>query len=62
MFFRFGSVIVLVMLVAVTGVTLEKRTLRYRRALSHQHHRKEILLAAHTKLQVETQQMGEPVR
>ena len=62
MFFRFGSAIVLVVLVSLAGIAMEKRNLEYRRGLSRQHYRMQVLLDGHTKLRMKTQQMGAPVR
>ncbi len=62
MFFRFGSAIVLVVLVSVVGIALEKRNLGIRRQISRQHYRSEVLLETHAKLRLRTQQLGAPVR
>ena len=62
MFFRFGSAIVLVVLVSLAGIALEKRNLEFRRQVSRQHYRTDVLLEAHAKLRLWTQQMGAPVR
>ena len=62
MFFRFGSAIVLVVLVSVFGIALEKRNLEIRRQLILQHYRSEVLLEFHAKLRLRTQQLGAPVR
>lgn len=62
MFFRFGSAIVLVVLVSLAGIALEKRNLMFRREISRQHFRMEVLLDAHANLRLRTQQMGAPVR
>ena len=35
MFFRFGSALSLVVLIALTGTTLEKQNLELKRAISH---------------------------
>ncbi len=61
MYFRFGSAVALVVLVSLIGVAVEKRNLEYRRALSRQHYRLDVLLEAHAKLRLQTQQMGAPV-
>lgn len=61
MFFRFGSAIVLAVLISLAGVALEKRNLEYRRQLSRQRFRMDVLVEAHAKLRLETQQLGAPV-
>lgn len=62
MFFRFGSAIVLVVLISLAGIALEKRNLAYRRGLSRQHYQMDVLLETHASLRLRTQQMGAPVR
>jgi hypothetical protein len=62
MFFRFGSAVVLVVLVSLAGVALEKSNLELRREVSRQQYRTEVLLEAHAKLRLRTQQLGAPVR
>jgi hypothetical protein len=62
MFFRFGSAIVLVVLISLAGTTLEKMNLECRRELSRQHYRTEVLLEQHAKLRLLTQRMGAPAR
>jgi len=62
MFFRFGSAIVLVVLIALVGTALEKRNLSLRRSVIRQHYRMEVLRSAHAKLRLETQQLSSPVR
>lgn len=62
MFFRFGSAIVLVVLVSVAGIALEKRNLEIRRRLTHQHYSSEVLLELHARQRLRTQQLGAPMR
>lgn len=62
MFFRFGSALVLVVLVSLAGVGLEKETLELRRSVSRQHYRLEVLMEQHARLRLKTQQLGAPVR
>lgn len=62
MFFRFGSAVVLVVLISLVGTAVEKRNLTYRHESSRQHYRMEVLLEEHAKLRLYTQQMGAPVR
>lgn len=62
MFFRFGSAIVLVVLISLAGVALEKQNLELRREVSRQHFRMDVLLDTHAKMRLRTQQLGAPVR
>lgn len=62
MFFRFGSAIVLVVLVAVAGVALEKQNLELRRSVSRQQFRLDVLVNQHAQMRLRTQQLGAPVR
>ena len=62
MFFRFGSAVVLVVLVSLAGIALEKRNLELRRSLSRQHYRMDVLREAHVRLRVRTQELGAPAR
>ena len=62
MFFRFGSAIVLVVLISLAGVGLEKRSLELRREVSRQHYRLDVLLETHARHRLRTQQLGAPVR
>ena len=62
MFFRFGSALVLVVLVSLTGTALEKRNLELKRIVSRQHYRLEILLERHSANRVLAQQLGAPSR
>jgi hypothetical protein len=62
MFFRFGSALVLVVLISLAGTALEKRNLQLKRAISRQHYRREILLEQHSSRRVEAQRLGAPMR
>lgn len=62
MFFRFGSALVLVVLISLAGTTLEKRNLQLKRAVSRQHYRREVLLEQHSARRVEAQHLGAPHR
>jgi len=62
MFFRFGSALVLVVLISLAGTALEKRNLELRRIVSRQQYRLEILLEQHASNRVLAQQLGAPHR
>ena len=62
MFFRFCSAIVLVVLVSLVGTVIEKGNLVLRREVTRQHYRLNVMLEAHAKLRLKTQQMGAPIR
>src|SRR5262245_49815672 len=62
MFFRFGSALVLVVLISLAGTALEKRSLELRRIVSRQQYRLEILLEKHAAHRVLAQQLGAPSR
>jgi hypothetical protein len=62
MFFRFGSALVLVVLISLAGTALEKRTLKLRRAVSRQQYRLDVLLEQHAANRVLAQQLGAPSR
>ena len=62
MFFRFGSALSLIVLVALTGTALEKQNLQLKRALSHQQYRLDALLDSHVRLRLDAQRLGTPAR
>jgi hypothetical protein len=62
MFFRFGSAVVLVVLISVAGIALEKQSLELRREVSRQHYRMDVLWKDHATLRWRTQELGAPVR
>jgi len=62
MFFRFGSALVLIVLISLAGVAVEKRNLELRRRVIHQHFQTDVLRDVHARLRLETEQLGAPVR
>jgi hypothetical protein len=62
MYFRFGSALVLVMLMSFAGIAIEKQCLALRRAVIRQQYRREILGDEYARLRLQTQQLGAPVR
>jgi len=62
MFFRFGSALVLVVLISLVGVAIEKRNLELRRGLSRQHYRMDALHEQYAHARLKTQQLGAPER
>jgi hypothetical protein len=60
MFFRFLSSVALVVLIALAGVALEKKTLETRRKVSQQHYRMEVLRESHAKMRLRVQELGAP--
>lgn len=62
MFFRFGSAVVLVVLVSLAATALEKQNLELRRRISRQHFRTDVLLEKHARLRLKSQRLGAPTR
>jgi hypothetical protein len=62
MFFRFGTALVLVVLISLAGTALEKRNLELKRVVSRQSYRLEILQEQHAAKRVLAQQLGAPGR
>jgi hypothetical protein len=62
MYFRFGAAVVLAVLVAVSGIAIEKRCLMLRRALSRDRYRYEGLCDLYARQRLQTQQLGAPAR
>ena len=62
MYFRFGSALLLVVLVAMAGVAIEKQTLELRRSVSRQHYQTDVLQDAYARARLRTQQLGAPER
>jgi hypothetical protein len=62
MFFRFGSALVLAVIISLGATDLEKRNLELRRAVSRQHFRKEALLELYASQRLAAQQSGAPLR
>lgn len=60
MFFRFAAALSLVVLISMTGVLLEKRTLELRRQVSLQSYQTELLVEQHVRLRLETQRLTAP--
>jgi hypothetical protein len=60
MFFRFLCCVALVVLIALAGVALEKKTLETRRKISQQHYRMEVLRESHAKMRLRVQELGAP--
>lgn len=62
MFFRFAAALSLIVLISMTGVVLQKRTLELRRQVSLQSYQTELLVEQHVLLRLETQQLTAPSR
>jgi hypothetical protein len=62
MYFRFGAAIVLVVVVSVVGVALEKQCLSYRRAISQQRFRMDVLIEQYAQKRLQAQRLGAPAR
>ena len=62
MYFRFGATIVLVVIISVIGVALEKQSLTYRRAISQQRYRMDVLVEQYAQKRLQAQRLGAPAR
>src|SRR4051812_25828913 len=62
MFFRFGGALVLLVMIALGGIAVEKRSLDLRRAVSHQNFRQDVLIEEHALHRLKAQQLGAPSR
>jgi hypothetical protein len=62
MYFRFGSALVLLILMSMAGVAIEKQCLALRRSVMRQQYRREVLQDEFARLRLQTQQLGAPVR
>ncbi len=62
MYFRFGAAIVLVVVISVIGVALEKQSLSYRRAISQQRYRMDVLVEKYAQMRLQAQRLGAPAR
>lgn len=62
MYFRFGAAIVLIVVISVIGVALEKQSLSYRRAISRQHYRMDVLVEQYAQMRLQAQRLGAPAR
>jgi cell division protein FtsL len=60
MFFRFLCCVALVVLISLSGVGLEKKSLETRRNISQQHYRMEILRESFAKMRLRVQELGAP--
>jgi hypothetical protein len=60
MYFRFLCCVAVVVLIALAGVALEKKTLETRRNISRQHYRMEILRESYAKMRLRVQELGAP--
>jgi hypothetical protein len=61
-FYRFTGALVLIVMISLGGIALEKRNLEYRRALTQQQFRLDVLLEKRASLRLRTQQLGAPTR
>ena len=62
MFYRFGGALVLLVIIALSGIALEKRNLTLRRSVSHQKFRQDVLMEEHAVYRLKAQKMGAPGR
>lgn len=62
MFFRFGTALVMVVIVSLLSIALEKRILSVKRTISLQHYRFEQLHEQRNRLRVRSEQLGAPSR
>ena len=62
MFFRFGTALVMVVIVSLLSIALEKRILSVNRTISLQHYRFEQLREQRNRLRVRSEQLGAPSR
>jgi hypothetical protein len=62
MYFRFGTALVLAVVVALAGIAIEKRCLTLRRALTRDQYRYEVLRDLYARQRLQTQQLGAPAR
>ena len=60
MYFRFGSALVLVVLISLAGIALEKKNLELRRAVTRQRYRMDVLRDLHARIRLETQRLASP--
>lgn len=58
MFFRFGSAVLLVVLISLVGIAIEKQNLHQRREFSRQHYQMDVLRDAHTRLRLRCQKLA----
>ena len=60
MYFRFGSALVLVVLISLAGIALEKKNLELRRAITRQRYRMDVMREIHARIRLETQRLASP--
>lgn len=58
MFFRFGSALCLVVVIALAGIAIEKHNLDLRRDISRQHFQMDILKEEHNRLRLRSQRLA----
>jgi hypothetical protein len=58
MFFRFGSALILVVVISLLGIVVEKQNLTLRREISRQHYRMDVLQEEHARLRLRSQQLA----
>lgn len=58
MFFRFGSALCLVVVIALIGIAIEKHNLDLRREISRQHFQMDILKEEHNRLRLRSQRLA----
>lgn len=61
-FFRFGAALALVVAIALIGTALETQNLAYKRSLSQQQYRLEVLVETQASLKLEAQRLGTPAK
>ena len=61
-FFRFGAALALVVAIALAGTALETQNLAYKRQLSQQQYRLEVLVETQASLKLEAQRLGTPAK
>lgn len=58
MFFRFGSAVLLVVVMSLLGIAIEKENLDLRREISRQHYRMDVLQEEHARLRLRSQELA----
>jgi len=58
MFFRFGSALILVVVISLLGIFVEKQNLTLRREISCQHYRMDVLQEEYVRLRLRSQQLA----
>lgn len=62
MFFRFSAALILIVMVSMTSVMIEKRTLELRRQISRQYYHTDLLIELQVRLRLETQTLTAPAQ